>query len=149
MICDVAGMIREAGRTYLPTTFVPLSKGMYKEAPGYIYRPLSTQDVSLVSSCCFATKKSVLTKYASFDDVNGDSFVADFCFECSENSLLAVYTPEITAIQFREDYEVDLMDACFMTKWASKLSKPDPFFNPNFAKDPYWASQYALDGIAT
>lgn len=150
MICDVAGMIREAGRTYLPTTFVPLSKGIFKEAPGYIYRPLSTQDVSLVSSCCFATKKSVLTKYASFDDdVNGDSFVADFCFECSENSLLAVYTPEITAIQFREDYEVDLMDACFMTKWASKLSKPDPFFNPNFAKDPYWASQYALDGIAT
>lgn len=148
MICDVAGMIREAGRTYLPTTFVPLSKGTFKEAPGYIYRPLSTQNVSLINSSCFATKKSVLKKYASFDsDFGGDCFVADLCFECSKNKLLAVYTPEITAIQFCEFHKVDSMDVRFLNKWASKLSSPDPFFNPNFARDPYWASQYALCDI--
>lgn len=148
MICDVAGMVQEAGRAYLPNAFVPLSSGIYKEAPGYIFRPLSTQNVSLVGSHCFATKKSLLKQCSSLEsNLNNDCFVADFCFECKKNNKLTVYTPEVTAVQYCEKHEVDFMDAEFMCKWSSVLSQPDPCFNPNFSEDPYWASQYALGGI--
>ncbi len=157
MICDFDGTIQQAGLVYVNGEIVPLSKGLYKTMPGYVYRPLSAQNFSALSGICLMTKRVAFESVGGFDEqfgiIYGD---IDYCFRLREEGLLIVYTPESIVshrASMKRGRAADLYamsgyyheKAAFFDRWADVLAKGDPYFNKNFSHIPEEASSFKLD----
>lgn len=69
MICDFDGVIQQAGLFFVDGEVIPSSPGLYKEFPGYAYRPLSTQNLSAVSGVCMMTRRDTFERLQGFDPI--------------------------------------------------------------------------------
>lgn len=161
MVCDIDGTIQQAGLVYVDGEIVPLSAGMYHTLPGYVFRPLSTQNLSAVSGICMATKRSTFERVGGFDERfeahYGD---VDYCFRVQDLDLLVVYTPE-AVVEHRGSMtrgrEVDKLSspayyrekALLFERWATRFAAGDPYFNKNFSRVPGEACAFKLGSEET
>lgn len=151
------GLIQQAGLALVDGSVVNLSAGVYRESPGYIYYPLTTRNVSAVSGVCLVTRRDVFEKVDGFDEQFIHSFMdVDYCLRVEKQGKLVVYTPEAalyhealtdggsTGLGARPpQYYAD--KALLLSRWSEAFSIGDPFFNPNFSRNPVDAAQYRFD----
>ena len=157
MTVSLDGLIQQAGLALVGGSVVNLSSGIYMESPGYIYYPLTTRNVSAVSGVCLAMRRSIFEEMDGFDERYVHSFAdIDYCLRVNELGKLVVYTPEAVLRHIaRTDSTSDgsgarsaqyYKDRALLTsRWADAFSKGDPFFNPNFSRNPVDAAQYRFD----
>lgn len=157
MVCDFDGTIQQAGLFLVDGEIVPSSPGLYKELPGYVYRPLSTQNLSAVSGVCLMTSKEVFGSVGGFDALFPRTYgEVDYCLKMRNLGLLVVYTPEVK-IDHRASMgrgrgsDLNAMPshyrekAAFLDRWADALAKGDPYFNRNFSRIAGEACTFKLD----
>lgn len=157
MICDFDGVIQQAGLFFVDGEVIPSSPGLYKEFPGYAYRPLSTQNLSAVSGVCMMTRRDTFERMQGFDPIFVRKYgEIDYCFRVRQSGSLVVYTPEVS-IDHRASRgrgrETDLNampeyyreKASFLDRWACVLAEGDPYFNCNFSHVPGEACTFKLN----
>lgn len=157
MICDYDGTIQQAGLFLVDGEIVPSSPGLYRELPGYAYRPLSTQNLSAVSGVCLMTDRDTFDSVNGLDPLFGKTYgEIDYCLRVRSLGLLVVYTPEV-AIDHRasmgrgRDSDLKSMPsyyrekALFLDRWADVLAQGDPYFNRNFSRVAGEACTFKLD----
>lgn len=145
MVCDYDGTIQQAGMFIVDGEVVPSSPGLYKEFPGYVYRPLSTQNLCAVSGVCLMTDKTIFEEVGGLDPVFCKKYgEIDYCFKVRKAGALVVYTPEVV-IEHRasmgrgRDCNLSALPAfyrekaAFLDRWADELASGDPYFNRNFS----------------
>lgn len=141
MTVDRAGFIIEAGLTVVDSNVaVRLSSEQHYDAPGYIYRPLSTQEVYAVGINGMMVKKSVIEKGCLLEDLSLDENSILLCEMISEKEHKVIYTPEAALICCEE------LSRTFSL--SKKKARKDGLFNPNFSSIPEKAIHYGLsDGM--
>lgn len=157
MVCDFDGTIQQAGLFFVDGEVVPSSPGLYRESPGYVYRPLSTQNLCAVSGVCLMTDRVVFEKIGGLDSLYRKKYgEIDYCFKARKAGSLVVYTPEVV-IEHRasmgrgRDSNLNAMPdfyrekAAFLNQWADELAAGDPYFNRNFSHDASEACTFKLD----
>ena len=151
------GIIQQAGLAYIGSEIINLSAGISSESPGYIFLPHTTRNVSAVDGACLAVRRSVFSEIGGFDETYLRAYSnVDLCFKAEESGYLTVYTPEAalkhlsvsdggSVGQRRRGSEYFQDKAQLLQLWNEKLSKSDPFFNPNLSHSANDASQYRFD----
>lgn len=151
------GTIQQAGLAYIGSEIINLSAGISSESPGYIFLPHTTRNVSAVDGACLAVRRSVFSEIGGFDETYLRAYSnVDLCFKAEESGYLTVYTPEAvlkhlsvsdggSVGQRRRGSEYYQDKAQLLQLWNEKLSKSDPFFNPNLSHSANDASQYRFD----
>ena len=151
------GTIQQAGLAYIGSEIINLSAGISSESPGYIFLPHTTRNVSAVDGACLAVRRSVFSEIGGFDETYLRAYSnVDLCFKAEESGYLTVYTPEAalkhlsvsdggSVGQRRRESEYFQDKAQLLQLWNEKLSKSDPFFNPNLSHSANDASQYRFD----
>lgn len=156
MSCDSAGIIRQAGLSHVGDSIVRLSRGLYREDPGYIYFPLTVRDVFAVDGSCQAFSRRAFSALGGYDEgfdvAYGD---IDICLKASAEGMKVIYTPESAITRWDFDAYSDslssLSAACIkdksrlLSKWSDVLAADDPWFSPYFSRDPRLAELYKLD----
>ncbi len=142
MTVDKADFIIEAGLTVVGSNMaVRLSSGQYFDAPGYIYRPLSTQEVYAVGINGMMLKKSVVGKGCLLEELSLDENAILLCETTFEKGYKVIYTPEAALVCCEE------LPQTFSL--SNEKARRDGFFNPNFSSIPERAIHYGLsDGIS-
>lgn len=149
MICDAAGIIRSAGVSFAYGLLFSLFCGLTHDSPGYLFRALSTQEVSSVDPSCFMIDKAIFNDMGAIDETIQNPFLAmcDYCFRLDEKKMRIVYSPEVEvrsfAIEVHTPYIVP--DSPFLSRWAEKISGIDRFLNPNLSREPARASRFKID----
>lgn len=137
MIVDKADFIIEAGLTVVgDDKAVRLSSGQYYGAPGYIYRPLSTQEVYAVGLNGAMVAKDLLEKNPLSEELSLDENSILLSEEVSNEGFRVVYTPESILICCDE-----IADVFPLTVEKKRFDK---FFNPNCNISPECAIHYGL-----
>lgn len=149
--------IQQAGLAYIGSEILNLSADISFESPGYIFLPHTTRNVSAVDGACLAIRRSVFSEIGGFDPAYLRTYWnVDLCFKAEASGYLTVYTPEAVlkhlsvsdggpAGQRRRGSEHYHDKAQLLLSWSEKLSKSDPFFNPNLSHNVDDASQYRFD----
>ena len=158
MLLNNDDTIQEAGVTFVGDNFVPLSAGLHRSSPGYIFLPLTVRDVAAVSGACIATSKGAFSEVGGFDErYRLDYSDVDYCFAAKKKGLQVVYTPEApqyhlavtnnSFLPLSVRKPVHYQDkALLLNKWSEVFADGDPFFNRNFSRRPDEASLYKLGG---
>ncbi len=119
--------------------------GLERSEPGYMFRAVTTQDLSVVTAACLMVKASV------FDEVGGlteELAVAfndvDFCLKVRAAGYLVVYNPHAELFHYesksrgyedsaekvaRFNSEVEKLEQ----RWPDILETGDPYYNPNLS----------------
>lgn len=125
-------------------------KGLHEDAPGYMGRAVSTQDVSAVTAACLMVKRSV------FDEVGGleESFQVafndvDFCLKVRKAGYLIVYDADVRLFHYEsksrgvEDTTERFVRfgsemAQLNSKWHIITKFVDPYYNSNMSYLDYY-----------
>ncbi|MCR4693913.1 MAG: glycosyltransferase family 2 protein [Pseudobutyrivibrio sp.] len=119
--------------------------GLERSEPGYMFRAVTTQDLSAVTAACLMVRRDV------FEEVGGlteDLAVAfndvDFCMKVRDKGYLVVYNPHAELYHYesksrgyedtgekvaRFNSEVEKLEKL----WPDILDKGDPYYNPNLS----------------
>ena len=129
-------------------------RGISADAPGYMARAISAQDLSAVTAACLLCRRSAFEQVGGFDEA--ELAVAfndvDLCLKIREVGWRVIWTPQCIAehreslsrgsdlqpterSRFFEENEV------MSIRWAGKL-RMDPFYSPNFSRE--WGIFYAM-----
>lgn len=149
MLCDMTGVVQNGGLSYSHGTLLSLFEGLSNRAPGYLFRALSTQEVSAISPYCFALDKEWFRKSGGFDEGLSDptEAMADFCFRLHDIETKCVYTPEVQAFGnfIKGEASFGIPNDPFLEKWGVKVRGVDPFLNPNLSFIPERAIDFKID----
>jgi len=118
-----------------------------RDAPGYMQRLLTTQNVAAVTGACLLMPRAVFEQIGGFDEGFVLAFNdVDICLQVLAAGLRVVWTPQAELYhlesktrgpedtdekQARFKREIDL----FHTKWAAFLAAGDPYYSPHFRLD--------------
>lgn len=153
MQCDASGVIQSAGMSFVGGKVMPLFHGLPHGASGYLFRALSTQEVSLAAPSCFAIDMTIFKQLNGFDQAlhNQIDAMSDLCLRIRKFNKKIVYTPEAEA---RSSYITNNMIAhipekAFMDKWNELINSMDPFLNKNLSLVPEQCIRFKIDSIPT
>lgn len=105
------------------------------------YNNLIREYIAITGACIMISKEKYLnaggldeTFAVEFNDV-------DLCFKLAEKGLKNIYNPHaeichIASVTRGGSFkEIRIKErGLFLEKWREKLSRPDPFYNPNFSQ---------------
>ncbi len=119
--------------------------GLYRYDPGYMARPWTPQDMSIVTAACMMVDRKVFDEAGGLDERLKVAFNdVDFCLKIRKLGYLVVYNPYVELYHYEsksrgmEDTpekaqrfagEIDVIK----DKWESELKKGDPYYNPNLS----------------
>ncbi len=132
-------------------------KNSNRDFIGYMGRLAYAHNVTAVTKACMLIKKSTFDDLGKFDENYTNYFSdIDLCLKAREKGYLNVFTPfsELYHYENKLDNNYNNIrddEALFQKNWFNVLSKPDPYYNPNFKTSsedfsidvkPYTESQY-------
>lgn len=101
---------------------------------GYMGRLAYAQNVSALSGDCLMVRKEVFSTLGGFDpSLSGDLMAADFCLRLREFGFVHVWTP-FSCLRIVPHNDTTMAErTIFGRKWEHMLTRPDPYYNPNFS----------------
>lgn len=131
------GKKRVAGRSHF---------GVAADNTGYFGQLAIVGNVSAVSAECVMFRRSLFDEIGGFrPDYRETLFDVDFCLQLAEKGYRNLYTPfaklrggnkKGCSLNYGSEYREYAHDArCFSSLWKEKISKPDPYYNPNLTLD--------------
>lgn len=105
---------------------------------GYMGRLSYAHNVSAVTKACMLVRKETFEKLGKFDEEFTTNFNdIDLCLKARENNYLNVFTPFAELYhyeaKFTNNFNSTDDESLFKKRWFEVLSKPDPYYNPNFS----------------
>ncbi|MBR3642811.1 MAG: glycosyltransferase family 2 protein, partial [Parasporobacterium sp.] len=129
-------------------------KGLHEDAPGYMGRASTTQDLSAVTAACLMVPAKVYDEVGGLDESFKVAFNdVDFCLKVRAAGYLVVYDADVklyhyesksrgsedTAERFiRFGDEMQRLNV----KWGILVDFTDPYYNPNFSYIHYYKLNY-------
>ncbi len=134
-------------------------RGLPDDAPGYMCRAITTQDVSAVTAACLMVRTSVYFEVGGLDESFEVAFNdVDFCLKIREKGYLIVYdaeaklhhyesksrgeenTPE-KFVRFSRESR-NLNDKWGINRYDLSDTYTDPYYNPNLSYMDYFNPDY-------
>lgn len=125
-------------------------KGIHEDAPGYMGRAISSQDVSAVTAACLLVKRSVYEEVGGLEEEFQVAFNdVDFCLKVRKAGYLVVYDADVKLFHYesksrgmedttdrfiRFGNEMMLLNS----KWDILSTFIDPYYNPNLSYLDYY-----------
>lgn len=140
------GKVASCGMTYTKEgRLIPLCGGIPAEYKGYFLHSVIPKEVSVLDFGCVMIKREAWEKVKGFtEDFTGIYGDADCCFRLQEFGYHSIVTPEITAVQKKNDLQdssddlsLEQMRGKFAEVWKEKLMQPDPCYNCNLSQQAY------------
>ncbi|MEI7604223.1 MAG: glycosyltransferase family 2 protein [bacterium] len=136
--------IQHAGIVYGTDTGVSnVMVGFPYTSPGYNFYLQTVRHYSAVIGACFMVKKEDFVNMGMFDlNLGLIHQETDFCFRIQEQGKYVIFTPYSLLFHFESSTRGNepvndtwlKNQEYFEKKWKDKLSKPDPYYNPNLSK---------------
>lgn len=121
--------------------------GADKTNPGYMGKMFYIQNISAVTAACLMVEKSKYLKVGGFDEQLAVAYNdVDFCLKLDKLGYNNIFNPFCELYHYEslsrgldtdcENRKRFLREAeLFKEKWKDKLSKTDPYYNPNLSLD--------------
>ena len=130
-------------------------KGIHEDAPGYMGRAVSSQDVSAVTAACLLIKTSVFDEVGGLDPEFQVAFNdVDLCLKVRKAGYLVVYDADVKLYHYEsksrgaEDTTERFVRfgsemALLNDRWDILGSFRDPYYNPNLSYLEYYELDFA------
>lgn len=152
MFCDACGITQGVGSSYARGCIISPLSGLPSQAPGYLFRALSTQEVTAPHTSCFALDKVWFEELGGFENeiINSDEAMMDFCLRLREKRMKVVYSPEVEVRSafIYKDHLPRVPSSVFMKKWGDAIKSMDPYLNSNLSALPERVSQFKIDVLS-
>ena len=119
--------------------------GLERSEPGYMFRAVTTQDLSAVTAACLMVRRNVFEEVGGLTEELAVAFNdVDFCMKVRDKGYLVVYNPHAELYHYesksrgyedtgekvaRFNSEVEKLEKL----WPDILEKGDPYYNPNLS----------------
>ena len=119
--------------------------GLERSEPGYMFRAVTTQDLSAVTAACLMVRRDVFEEVGGLTEELAVAFNdVDFCMKVRDKGYLVVYNPHAELYHYesksrgyedtgekvaRFNSEVEKLEKL----WPDILEKGDPYYNPNLS----------------
>ena len=119
--------------------------GLERSEPGYMFRAVTTQDLSAVTAACLMVRKDVFEEVGGLTEELAVAFNdVDFCMKVRDKGYLVVYNLHAELYHYesksrgyedtgekvaRFNSEVEKLEKL----WPDILEKGDPYYNPNLS----------------
>jgi GT2 family glycosyltransferase len=118
-------------------------KNYDRDAQGYVYRLMVTQNLSAVTGACLMVRKTVFEELQGFDERFIMAFNdIDFCLRLRQKGYKVIWTPHVELYHHESKtrgpddtpekaVRFQVESTCFLARWGLFVEAGDPYYNPN------------------